>query len=69
MTIKAPHHHNGLLGNFWAKYFPEVPLCTSEGCAEIASDVDPFFPYLDDLNRCPRHRSVGTFELASGSLS
>jgi hypothetical protein len=69
LTIKAPAGPRGLLGEFWARYFPEVPTCTSGDCAEIATEVDPFFPYLDDLNRCSHHPTLGTLEPAIGSLS
>ena len=41
------------LARFWSQYFAETPLCAV--CGTVASEVDPFFPYLDDLNRCPGH--------------
>ena len=41
------------LARFWSEYFAETPLCAV--CGTVASEVDPFFPYLDDLNRCPGH--------------
>ena len=41
------------LAQFWSQYFAETPLCVV--CGTVASEVDPFFPYLDDLNRCPGH--------------
>jgi len=43
-------------GQFWGRYFAEIPTCAHRDCARIAQDVDPFFPYLDDRNRCPVHR-------------
>jgi hypothetical protein len=44
------------LGHFWGRYFVEIPLCAHEGCDRIAQEVDPYFPYLDDHNRCDQHR-------------
>ena len=41
------------LARFWGQYFAETPLCAV--CGAVAREVDPFFPYLDDLNRCPGH--------------
>lgn len=43
------------LGQFWGKYFAEIPMCSHEDCGRIAQNVDPFFPYLDDRNRCHEH--------------
>jgi hypothetical protein len=57
--ISAPHGIASAeqdLGNFWGRYFAEVPTCTHDDCARIAHEVDPFFPYLDDRNRCHEHR-------------
>jgi hypothetical protein len=76
-TIKAPPTLQGRLGEFWQRYFQEIPTCSCEECAEVAVEVDPFFPYLDDLNRCLAHQepvdstiAMGTMEqLAVGSLS
>jgi hypothetical protein len=45
------------LGQFWGRYFAEIPTCTHEDCERIAHEVDPFFPYLDDHNRCHQHRT------------
>jgi hypothetical protein len=64
-TISAPiASADRDLGQFWGRYFVEIPTCTHRGCARIAQDVDPFFPYLDDRNRCPVHRdAVPSFAL------
>jgi len=42
----------------WEGCFPELPTCTVPGCQSRASTVDPFFPYLDDHNRCAEHDQV-----------
>jgi hypothetical protein len=55
-TIKAPERARLMLSSFWAQYFSETPTCTCEACGEVAIEVDPYFPYLDDLNRCISHR-------------
>ena len=55
-TIKAPEGARLELSSFWSRYFSETPTCTCEACEEVAIEVDPFFPYLDDLNRCISHR-------------
>lgn len=68
MTIKAPQEAQPALSSFWAQYFIEIPICTCEACGEVAIEVDPFFPYLDDLNRCTVHRDDQDYE-ASGSVS
>lgn len=64
VTIKAPHEAMPQLSNFWGRYFSEIPTCTNPGCCRVAVAVDPFFPYLDDLNRCEMHvaeeESVGS---------
>ncbi len=57
-TLKAPVQNRVELGMFWSRYFKEIPTCTSEGCAEVAVEVDPFFPYLDDRNRCQGHQET-----------
>ena len=54
------------LGSFWGRYFAEIPTCSHEDCSRIAHDVDPFFPYLDDRNRCHQHRDIG--EESSGQV-
>ena len=68
MIIKAPQAAQLQLSHFWAQYFAEIPVCTCEACGEVAIEVDPFFPYLDDRNRCTSHRLEDSYE-ASGSLS
>jgi hypothetical protein len=47
----------GDLGQYWGRYFAEIPTCTHPDCERIAHEVDPFFPYLDDHNRCRQHRA------------
>ena len=68
MTIKAPQQAELELSSFWARYFAETPVCTCEACGNVAVEVDPFFPYLDDLNRCILHR-LEDLSGPSGSLS
>ena len=68
-TIKAPPTLQNRLGEFWARYFQEVPTCSCDECPEVAVEVDPFFPYLDDLNRCKDHQEMEMMEFATGSLS
>jgi hypothetical protein len=68
VTIKAPEQARQELSSFWARYFHETPTCTCDACGEVAIEVDPYFPYLDDFNRCIVHR--GEFESeAAGSVS
>ena len=54
-TIKTEVKGADALENFWGQYFPETPVCALPECGGIASEVDSFFPYLDDLNRCENH--------------
>jgi hypothetical protein len=55
-TFRAPHGHPPQdLGQFWGQYFTEIPVCTHADCDRVALEIDPFFPYLDDRNRCDRH--------------
>lgn len=58
LTLKAPldreQNQNTLVG-FWAGIFQEIPTCADQACGEVAVEVDPFFPYLDDYNRCEGH--------------
>lgn len=68
VTIKAPEQAQPELSSFWARYFSETPTCTCEACGEVAVEVDPFFPYLDDFNRCASHR-IESDDEASGSVS
>ena len=55
--LSAPIQATESLVLFWSGYFQETPNCSVACCGAIALDVDPFFPYLDDLNRCHHHRS------------
>lgn len=56
-TISAPHGQAQQdLGQFWGRYFAEIPVCTHADCDRVALEIDPFFPYLDDRNRCDQHR-------------
>jgi hypothetical protein len=55
-TISAPHGRAQQdLGQFWGRYFSEIPVCTHVDCDRVALEIDPFFPYLDDRNRCDQH--------------
>jgi len=56
LTIKAPPQEPIQLTAYWEQYFVETPMCSCEACCHVAVEVDPFFPYLDDLNRCDAHR-------------
>ena len=70
VTIKAPEQARPVLSNFWAQYFSETPTCTCDACGEVAVEVDPYFPYLDDFNRCAAHRLEAENEGGTpGSLS
>lgn len=68
-TIKAPPAQQQDLGKFWQRYFAEIPTCSCDACAEVAVEVDPFFPYLDDLNRCRDHQDADMMVPATGCLS
>jgi hypothetical protein len=54
-TIKALVQGKEDLTRFWQQYFPETPVCSLPECGSVACEVDSFFPYLDDLNRCENH--------------
>ncbi len=54
-TIRAQAAGTDELARFWDQYFPETPVCSHPECGDIAREVDSFFPYLDDLNRCDSH--------------
>jgi len=54
-TIKAVVTGTEALTRFWRQYFPEVPVCSLPECGGVAVEVDSYFPYLDDLNRCEDH--------------
>ncbi len=40
---------------YWNTIFSETPRCKSPGCQRVAHEVDAFFPYIDDHNRCDHH--------------
>jgi hypothetical protein len=55
-TISAPQGRAQQdLGQFWGRYFAEIPVCTHVDCDRVAVEVDSYFPYLDDRNRCDEH--------------
>ena len=57
-TIKTDIKGVEALTVFWGQYFPEVPVCSHPNCGRVAAEVDAFFPYIDDLNRCEAHPLV-----------
>ena len=57
-TILAGTNNEEKLKSFWLQFFPELPKCKEPGCQHIAMEVDTFFPYLDDNNRCYLHLSL-----------
>ena len=69
VTINAPVQAQLHLTSFWARYFSEIPACTRTGCKQVAIEVDPYFPYLDDFNRCALHRKEADTIAESGSVS
>ena len=69
LLLKAPLQAFNQLAYFWARYFTETPTCATDGCQSIAVDVDPYFPYLDDLNRCTLHRRSNYGQPVEGSVS
>ena len=54
-TIKSEIRGIEALTVFWRQYFREIPVCSHPECACVASEVDAFFPYIDDFNRCEDH--------------
>ena len=54
-TIRTDIRGVEALTDFWGQYFPEVPVCTHADCGCVAAEVDAFFPYIDDFNRCETH--------------
>ena len=56
LKFKTPEDQGQDLSGFWAGIFEEIPTCTRKNCGEVAIEVDYFFPYLDDYNRCEGHR-------------
>ena len=69
LTFKAPAQALRHLSTFWGQYFKEIPTCTNPGCERVAIEVDPYFPYLDDFNRCEAHRTLWMGKDVVGSLS
>ena len=67
LTLRAPIAASEDLTGFWADYFNEIPTCTCNECSEVAIEVDPYFPYLDDFNRCAGHILKGASQPASVS--
>ena len=57
-TILAGTNDEEKLKSFWLEFFTELPTCREPGCQHIAMEVDAFFPYLDDNNRCQMHLSL-----------
>lgn len=53
---------------FWGQYFPETPVCSHPDCGSVAAEVDAFFPYIDDFNRCDLH-SPPTMENLTASTA
>ena len=43
------------LTRYWNTIFSETPHCAAPGCRRVAEEVDAFFPYIDDYNRCDYH--------------
>ena len=54
-TIKTEVRGADKLTLFWGQYFPETPVCSHPDCISVATEVDAFFPYIDDFNRCDLH--------------
>ena len=54
-TIKTDIRGVKALTVFWGQYYPEVPVCTHPDCEYVAAEVDAFFPYIDNFNRCETH--------------
>jgi hypothetical protein len=60
--VRFPSHEQETsTARIWQGCLPESPTCTHPGCQSPARTVDPFFPYLDDRNRCVEHGPVPTF--------
>jgi len=57
-TILAGTTNEEKLTHFWQHYFSEIPKCSEPGCERLAMEVDTFFPYLDENNRCQLHLSL-----------
>lgn len=54
-TIRTSVTDRRDLRYFWAQYFGETPLCAHPQCGAVACEVDVYFPYIDDFNRCDSH--------------
>ena len=67
-TIKSEIRGNEALTVFWRQYFGEIPVCSHPECACVASEVDAFFPYIDDFNRCEDH-PLQSMEIRSRAAS
>ena len=62
-VIKMPSAE-GEAVQYWGRYYVETPRCVAMGCGRVAREVDAFFPYIDDYNRC-EHQSG---DLVSGTI-
>ena len=63
--VRVPHSGRELSHfRIWQGCLPEAPTCTVPGCQSPARIVDPFFPYLDDHNRCIEHGPLPAFASA-----
>ncbi|MDH4120573.1 MAG: hypothetical protein OEV94_02560 [Deltaproteobacteria bacterium] len=47
------------LSLLWEQGQPEPALCAVPGCTHQAVEIDLYFPYLDDRNRCHQHLRQG----------
>ena len=56
LNFETPKGQGEDPSGFWSGVIQEIPTCTKENCGEVAVEVDSFFPYLDDYNRCKGHR-------------
>ena len=56
LKLKPPEDPGKNPSGFRAGMFQEIPTCTNGNCGVVAIEVDYFFPYLDDYNRCQEHR-------------
>ena len=54
-VIKSPDSSPEDATRYWGQYYVETPMCNIAGCGRVAHEVDAFFPYIDDLNRCDEH--------------
>lgn len=56
-AIKQSDPTSSDASRYWGRLFVETPVCTVPGCDRVAHEVDAFFPFIDDYNRCDRHPS------------